>query len=266
MARRIDPTTANGHRGASDSRAQCNPFRTDEDEAKRLARRFDQKWFPSDQENLHARLRTGGILAHAEVEPYGSGFDLSSEHAERLDRLVEKSPDDPFDWEESSEFQRLLNEINEQLGMNPHRSARIAGLIEGRREHKRILLFANSVHHAEQMALLLNQRNIWAAPISGKTPTATRRHFLEQFDKGELRVLCNHTVLSTGFDAPKTDMILIARQVFSPVRYMQMVGRGLRGPKNGGTESCKILTVEDNFGRFGERLAYHYCRKYFQGA
>jgi superfamily II DNA or RNA helicase len=42
-------------------------------------------------------------------------------------------------------------------------------------------------------------------------------------------VLCNHSVLSVGFDAPRTDMVLISRQVFSPVRYMQMVGRGLRG-------------------------------------
>jgi len=76
-------------------------------------------------------------------------------------------------------------------------------------------------------------------------------------------VLCNHSVLTTGFDAPKTDMVLIARQVFSPVRYMQMVGRGLRGEINGGTASCRIVTVVDNLGRFEHRHPYHYCRRYF---
>jgi superfamily II DNA or RNA helicase len=60
-------------------------------------------------------------------------------------------------------------------------------------------------------------------------------------------------VLSTGFDAPRTDMILIARQVFSPVRYMQIVGRGLRGVKNGGTARCRIVTVLDNLGCFQNR-------------
>lgn len=76
-------------------------------------------------------------------------------------------------------------------------------------------------------------------------------------------MLCNHSVLTTGFDAPRTDMVLIARQVFSPVRYMQMVGRGLRGEKNGGTASCRIVTVVDNLGRFADRHPYHYCRQYF---
>jgi superfamily II DNA or RNA helicase len=41
--------------------------------------------------------------------------------------------------------------------------------------------------------------------------------------------------------------------VFSPVHYMQMVGRGLRGPKNGGTEICKIITVVDNLLQYGDR-------------
>ena len=58
-------------------------------------------------------------------------------------------------------------------------------------------------------------------------------------------------------------MVFIARQVFSPVRYMQMVGRGLRGEKNGGTARCRIVTVVDNLGRFQDRHPYQYCRQYF---
>lgn len=62
------------------------------------------------------------------------------------------------------------------------------------------------------------------------------------------------TVLAGGF---------ISRNVFSAVRYMQMVGRGLRGEANGGTANCKIVTVVDNLGRFQDRHPYHYCEKYF---
>lgn len=100
--------------------------------------------------------------------------------------------------------------------------------------------------------------------ISGTTPRSARRWFLDRFQRGEIRVLCNHSVLTTGFDAPKTDLVFISRLVFSPVRYMQMVGRGLRGELNGGTAKCRIVTVLDNLGRFGNRHPYHYCARYFQ--
>jgi len=52
--------------------------------------------------------------------------------------------------------------------------------------------------------------------------------------------------LTTDFDAQKTGVIVISCPVFIPVRYMQMVGRGLRGMKNGGTATCHVVTVLDN--------------------
>jgi superfamily II DNA or RNA helicase len=61
-------------------------------------------------------------------------------------------------------------------------------------------------------------------------------------------------------------MVLIARQVFSPVRYMQMIGRGLRGERNGGTARCRLVTVIDNLGRFADRHPYHCCARYFSAA
>lgn len=113
------------------------------------------------------------------------------------------------------------------------------------------------------MAARLHIAGIPAAAVSGTTPTSARRYFLDRFQRGEIRVLCNHSVLTTGFDAPKTDMVLIARQVFSPVRYMQMVGRGLRGERNGGTARCRIVTVLDNLHQFEGKHPFHYCEKYF---
>ena len=35
-----------------------------------------------------------------------------------------------------------------------------------------------------------------------------------------------------------------------------MIGRGLRGPKNGGTERCLIVNMADTFEQFGEDLAF----------
>ena len=40
--------------------------------------------------------------------------------------------------------------------------------------------------------------------------------------------------------------VYVARPTYSPNVYQQMVGRGLRGPLNGGSPECLIVNVEDN--------------------
>jgi superfamily II DNA or RNA helicase len=232
----------------------ATPFRTDDDESQRLARRFDSRWLPSDQERLYARLLAQGVLARARYESLDSGAGLTDDEQDRLGRLREP-------WE-GLDFENLLEAINQRLAGDARRNERLVECIEASAERS-ILFFTNSVAHAEEMAARLNLAGIGAAAISGNTPTMARRYFLDRFQGGQIRVLCNHSVLTTGFDAPRTDLVLIARQVFSPVRYMQMVGRGLRGEKNGGTASCRIVTVVDNLGRFADRHPYHYSRQYF---
>ena len=209
--------------------------------------------------NLAAPRNVRCIVAitHLEVdnEALDSGAGLTPEEIERLSNLSEPC--------EGIDLENLLEAINQRLADSQKRNERLMERIEQAAEHS-ILLFANSVLHTEEMAARLNLRGIPAAAVSGTTPTVTRRYFLERFQRGEIRVLCNHTVLSTGFDAPRTDMALISRAVFSPVRYMQMVGRGLHGEKNGGTVSCRIVTVVDNLGRFRNRHPYYYCAEYFR--
>jgi superfamily II DNA or RNA helicase len=50
--------------------------------------------------------------------------------------------------------------------------------------------------------------------------------------------------------------IYVARPTFSPNNYQQMVGRGLRGKLNGGTERCLIVNVRDNWTIYGDKLAF----------
>lgn len=235
----------------------ATPFRTDDEESQRLAKRFDNRWLPSDQQALHTRLRTQGVLARAVYEALESGAKLLDEEIERLAKL-------PEPWE-GLDFENLLEAINQRLAGDTKRNELLVDHIRQYAEQS-ILFFTNSVQHAEEMSARLNLAGIPAAAVSGNTPAVARRYFLDRFQRGEIRVLCNHSVLTTGFDAPRTDMVLIARQVFSPVRYMQMVGRGLRGEKNGGTADCRIVTVVDNLGRFQNRHPYDYCRQYFEGA
>jgi superfamily II DNA or RNA helicase len=120
------------------------------------------------------------------------------------------------------------------------------------------LVFAASVKHAEALAAALTAEGVRSAAISSHTSSADRRRQIEDFRSGKIRVLTNFDVLSQGFDAPKVGAVYVCRPTFAPNKYLQMIGRGLRGPKNGGSEEVLIVNVKDNIENFGHKLAFNH--------
>ncbi|MCX6010066.1 MAG: DEAD/DEAH box helicase family protein [Chloroflexi bacterium] len=119
------------------------------------------------------------------------------------------------------------------------------------------LVYACTVEHAYFLADLLTELSgQHAGAISSETPLTIRRGFIRDFKQGNMQFLCNFGVLTTGFDAPKTECIAICRPTTSEVLYEQIVGRGLRGPKFGGTDECLVIDFADNIHRLGPPLAY----------
>lgn len=121
-----------------------------------------------------------------------------------------------------------------------------------------VIYFGPTVQDAECMAFLLRQHGIEAAFVSGDTRDVSRRKIIGDFKAGRVQVLSNCEVLTTGFDAPKVTHVIMARPTVSQVLYEQMVGRGLRGPRFGGTATCHIVDLEDNYR--SERLELGYKR------
>lgn len=124
--------------------------------------------------------------------------------------------------------------------------------------HQRILVFAATVDHARTLAALLIAIDIRALLVLGSTAIRKRERAIRDFksDDEQPMVLVNYGVLTTGFDAPQASAAVIARPTKSLVLYSQMVGRAIRGPKAGGTETCEIVTVIDpkipGFGNIAE--------------
>lgn len=115
----------------------------------------------------------------------------------------------------------------------------------------KVILFAISVEHATLIASVLKLRGVSAAAVTSSTPTERRRQIIQRYkDTDELQVLCNYGVLTTGFDAPRTNVAVIARPTSSVVLYSQMIGRAARGTRAGGNESCRVLTVVDRVAGF----------------
>lgn len=120
-------------------------------------------------------------------------------------------------------------------------------------EDGRIIVFACSVRHATMLSETLAGLGIRAGCVLGTTDAARRRTLIESFRRGgadDVQVLVNYAVLTAGFDAPKTNVAIIARPTQSVVLYSQMIGRALRGPRSGGNDSCKVVTMQDKIPGF----------------
>ena len=114
-----------------------------------------------------------------------------------------------------------------------------------------MIAFGCSVAHSRFLADLLSFVGVAAAHVDGTTSDKARRSIVTRFRAGELHVISNYGVLSTGFDAPNADTVVIARPTRSGVLYSQMVGRGLRGPAMGGAPICHLMDVRDNIEGLG---------------
>ncbi|MFJ5960479.1 DEAD/DEAH box helicase [Pseudarthrobacter oxydans] len=225
----------------------ATPYRgTNEKETERLVARFGRNLIEPDEfsaENAHEYLQEMGVLArvkHRELK----GIEL-------------KLKDMRSARDEDSQSAMLEARIDLQhVADNTQRNEAILDHIKASDTKGPTLVFAASVEHAEALAAVLTVEGIPAAAISGKTDLGHRRSIIEDFRNGRIRVLTNFDVLTQGFDAPKVDAVYVCRPTFSPNKYIQMIGRGLRGPLNGGSEEVLIVNVKDNLDQYGHQLAF----------
>lgn len=88
-----------------------------------------------------------------------------------------------------------------------------------------ILVFVRFIEDAERLAEELMG---FCEVVTGSTPKKEREGILERFKSGETEVVVNVGVLTTGFDHPALDTIILARPTMSLALYYQMVGRAIR--------------------------------------
>jgi ATP-dependent helicase IRC3 len=90
------------------------------------------------------------------------------------------------------------------------------------------IAFAPTVAFAQRLAEAFCQAGIPAETMTGETSDDDRNAMLDRYRRGEIAVITNCGVLLEGFDAPRTDCVLIARPTKSRTLFVQMVGRATR--------------------------------------
>lgn len=206
----------------------ATPFRGfNATETEQLANRYhrnllDEGVFPGD--DVYGYLQERGVLArinHRELR--GAQLELTHDELEHTNRM-----------------RRLPESVENRLGKNDARNTEIVRAVLDLSEAETALLFATSVENAKVLAALLTYNGVEARAVAGTTDPHARRRYVEDFKAKRVRVLTNYNVFTEGFDVPKVDAVFITRPTFSPNVYQQMIGRGLRGPLNGGKELSLI--------------------------
>ena len=191
---------------------------------------FDDRW--RDRDFITSTLTSKGILSRPSFRYIDteSTFKMNAKETEFLGRM------------------KILPEsLLRKVGTDTKRNMEVFEILKAQaKEGKTILFFGANLNQATMMSKFLNDINIKSAVITAGTRYAARQGYVRLFREGVIKVLCNYQVLTTGFDAPKVDTIVIARPTGSRILYEQMVGRGLRGREFGGTDECRIITILDN--------------------
>ena len=117
-------------------------------------------------------------------------------------------------------------------------------------KRKGILVFTRFLKEAERLTMSIPGCVI----VSGDTPKKERERILEMFKTGEIPVVANVGVLTTGFDYPELDTVVMARPTMSLAMYYQIVGRCIRPYKG---KTAWFVDLCGNINRFGEVSDLH---------
>lgn len=229
----------------------ATPFRSQPEETRRLVGRFGGRLLEAEclGDPPEPTLQARGVLAKAAHEVI------------RHDGRLHKVAQDP----EYQAFGEISHRVLRDIGEDRDRNRAILRRLLELPPDWPVLFFGCTVEHATAMSVLLRRNGRRSATVVSDTSAGTRRFLVEQFRSGALNVLCNYGVLTTGFDAPRIRALVVARPTASMVLYQQMIGRGLRGPRFGGTDECLVIDVADNLD-IADELAFRRFRGYWNQA
>jgi len=155
-----------------------------------------------------------------------------------IDKLIEQgylAPCHPFQMEDDFsdvKLQKSGDDYNEQqLFLHYNKSKLYAGVVEEylkRCAGSKTLVFNVNIEHSDTMARAFTAAGIPSFSITSKTKDFDRVKILEGFSRGDFPVLNNCGILTTGYDEPSIETIIVNRKTASLPLWLQMCGRGGR--------------------------------------
>lgn len=114
-------------------------------------------------------------------------------------------------------------------------------------DRKHTIIFTSGIEHSNHIMECFIANGIDCRTINSKNDKDDRAEILTAFANGEFPVITNCNILTTGFDMESIDCILLAAPTKSKIRFLQMIGRGMRLFPD--KIDCLILDMKDSISK-----------------
>ena len=114
---------------------------------------------------------------------------------------------------------------------------------------KKTLIFNNGIRTSLHVYETFKEAGFDIKHLDNKTSIEDRKEIIDWFKKTPGAILTSVSILTTGFDEPTVESIIINRATKSLTLYFQMIGRGSRKLPN--KDNFTIIDLGNNALRFG---------------
>ena len=215
----------------------ATPIRSTDRSSKRLMEMFNEK-----------------IIYSISMSKLISQKVLSDPHFERVETSVNFEPQINVDEAKLiKRFGELPATLIDRVAKSAKRNKVIVDTyMQKKEQYGKTLIFALNIEHCYTLCKDLRKKGVKCDYIySGRDDNA---RIIKEFQNGDLDVLVNINILTEGSDVPKIQTVFLTRPTQSEGLLVQMIGRGLRGPKAQGTETANIVDFCDKWNIFNKWL------------
>jgi len=138
---------------------------------------------------------------------------------------------------------------SEDLYMNVDMLSKLVSAYEETIKGKKTLIFNNGINTSIQVFYAFKKAGYPIAHLDNTNTKKERELILKWFHKTPGAIITSVSILTTGFDEPSIEAIVLNRATKSLTLYYQMIGRGSR--IYGDKKEFDVLDLGNNFYRFG---------------
>ncbi|WP_411767619.1 DEAD/DEAH box helicase [Winogradskyella sp. A3E31] len=138
---------------------------------------------------------------------------------------------------------------SEVLYTNNIMQTKLIGAYEEVAKGKKTLIFNNGIHTSREVYYTFKKAGYDVRHLDNTANKQERKETLKWFKKTPGAILTSVSILTTGFDEPSVETIILNRATRSLTLYFQMIGRGSRIYKD--RKSFQVVDLGNNIARFG---------------
>jgi len=147
------------------------------------------------------------------------------------DPILASTVNTGFEWHFKMRDGVITKDSYLALAGEEHRNTLIVKtLVDGLAKWGKTLIFAVNIEHCRTLKDLIKKADstIPCEIVHSQMPFSHQQAVKDKFLRGEITVLINVEMMTTGVDVPDIRTIFLTRPTESPILYAQMIGRGSR--------------------------------------